>query len=36
MRLAVTVNGTAREADGVWEGESLLSALRDHLDLPGS
>jgi carbon-monoxide dehydrogenase small subunit len=36
MRLNVIVNGTAREADGVWEGESLLSALRDHLDLPGS
>ena len=36
MRLNVTVNGTPREADGVWEGESLLSALRDHLDLPGS
>jgi carbon-monoxide dehydrogenase small subunit len=36
MRLNVTVNGTARQADGVWEGESLLSALRDHLDLPGS
>ena len=36
MRLNVTVNGTPREADGVWGGESLLSALRDHLDLPGS
>ena len=36
MRLNVTVNGLPREADGVWEGESLLSALRDHLDLPGS
>ena len=36
MRLNVTVNGTPREADRVWEGESLLSALRDHLDLPGS
>jgi carbon-monoxide dehydrogenase small subunit len=36
MRLNVIVNGAAREADGVWEGESLLSALRDHLDLPGS
>jgi carbon-monoxide dehydrogenase small subunit len=36
MRLNVIVNGTPREADGVWEGESLLSALRDHLDLPGS
>ena len=36
MRLSLTVNGEAREVDGVWEGESLLSALRDHLDLPGS
>ena len=36
MRLSLTVNGTPREADGVWEGESLLSALREHLDLPGS
>jgi aerobic carbon-monoxide dehydrogenase small subunit len=36
MRLNLTVNGAPRQADGVWEGESLLSALRDHLDLPGS
>jgi aerobic carbon-monoxide dehydrogenase small subunit len=36
MRLNVIVNGAPREADGVWEGESLLSALRDHLELPGS
>jgi aerobic carbon-monoxide dehydrogenase small subunit len=36
VRLTLTVNGEVREADGVWEGESLLSALRDHLDLPGS
>src|SRR3954467_11879018 len=36
MRLSLTVNGERREADGVWEGESLLVALRDHLDLPGS
>ena len=36
MRLSLTVNGEPREADGVWEGESLLSALREHLDLPGS
>jgi carbon-monoxide dehydrogenase small subunit len=36
VRLRLTVNGEPREADGVWEGESLLSALRDHLDLPGS
>ena len=36
MRLNVRVNGEAHEIDGVWDGESLLSALRDHLDLPGS
>jgi carbon-monoxide dehydrogenase small subunit len=36
MRLTLTVNGEHREADGVWEGESLLFALREHLDLPGS
>jgi aerobic carbon-monoxide dehydrogenase small subunit len=36
VRLSLTVNGEPREADGVWEGESLLSALREHLDLPGS
>ena len=36
MRLRLTVNGEPREAEGVWEGESLLSALREHLDLPGS
>ncbi len=36
MRLKLTINGEAREADGVWEGESLLNALRDRLDLPGS
>ena len=36
MRLRVTVNGEHREVDGVWEGASLLYALREHLDLPGS
>lgn len=36
MRLTVTVNGEDREADGVWEGASLLYALREHFDLPGS
>ena len=34
MRLSLTVNGDPREVDGVWEGESLLSALREHLELP--
>src|SRR5262249_46642053 len=28
--------GEAREADGLWAGESLLSVLRDRLCLPGS
>jgi carbon-monoxide dehydrogenase small subunit len=36
MRLRLTVNGEPREADGIWEGESLLSALREHLGLPGA
>jgi carbon-monoxide dehydrogenase small subunit len=35
MRIALTVNGEACEAD-VWEGESLLFALRERLGLPGS
>ncbi|WAL64234.1 (2Fe-2S)-binding protein [Amycolatopsis cynarae] len=36
MRVNVTVNGQAREADGVWEGESLLYLLRERLGLPGA
>ncbi|WIX78824.1 (2Fe-2S)-binding protein [Amycolatopsis carbonis] len=36
MRVNVTVNGEAREADDVWEGESLLYVLRERLGLPGS
>ena len=36
MRLRLTVNGERREIDGVWEGESLLYALRERLELPGS
>ena len=36
MRLNLTVNGEQREADGVWEGESLLYVLRERLGLPGS
>jgi carbon-monoxide dehydrogenase small subunit len=35
MRIRLTVNGEPREAD-VWEGESLLFALREHMALPGS
>ena len=35
MRVELTVNGEHRAADA-WGGESLLSFLRDRLDLPGS
>jgi aerobic carbon-monoxide dehydrogenase small subunit len=35
VRIELTVNGERREAD-VWGGESLLTTLRDRLDLPGS
>jgi carbon-monoxide dehydrogenase small subunit len=35
MKIELTVNGEPREAD-VWEGESLLFALRERLGLPGS
>jgi carbon-monoxide dehydrogenase small subunit len=35
MKLRLTVNGEPREAE-VWEGESLLFALREGLGLPGS
>ena len=35
MRIALTVNGERREAE-VWAGESLLTTLRDRLELPGS
>jgi carbon-monoxide dehydrogenase small subunit len=35
VRIEVTVNGEQVEAD-VWEGESLLYALREHMGFPGS
>jgi carbon-monoxide dehydrogenase small subunit len=35
VRISLTVNGEEREAE-VWEGESLLYSLREHLGLPGS
>ncbi len=35
MKIELTVNGHPVEAD-VWEGESLLFALRERLGLPGS
>jgi len=36
VRVTATVNGESREADDVWEGESLLYVLRERLGLPGS
>jgi carbon-monoxide dehydrogenase small subunit len=36
MRVKCSVNGEPREADGVWEGESLLYVLRERMGLPGS
>ena len=35
MRVSVNVNGERHETD-VWEGESLLFALRERLGFPGS
>jgi carbon-monoxide dehydrogenase small subunit len=35
MRITLTVNGEQQETD-IWEGESLLFALRERLGLPGS
>jgi aerobic carbon-monoxide dehydrogenase small subunit len=36
VRLHCKINGENREAEGVWEGESLLYVLRERLELPGS
>jgi aerobic carbon-monoxide dehydrogenase small subunit len=36
VRIDCTVNGLSRSVDDVWEGESLLSVLRDRMELPGS
>ncbi|MGH3088471.1 MAG: (2Fe-2S)-binding protein [Rubrobacteraceae bacterium] len=36
MRLNCKVNGERREAENVWEGESLLHVLRERMSLPGS
>jgi aerobic carbon-monoxide dehydrogenase small subunit len=36
MRITATVNGVPRQADDVWEGESLLYLLRERMGLPGS
>jgi carbon-monoxide dehydrogenase small subunit len=35
MKVALTVNGERHETE-IWEGESLLFALRERLGLPGS
>ena len=35
MKISLTINGERQSAD-VWEGESLLFALRERLGLPGS
>jgi len=35
VKIATTINGERKEAD-VWEGESLLFALRERFGLPGS
>ena len=35
VRVSLTVNGEHRQAD-VWGGDSLLTMLRDTLELPGS
>jgi carbon-monoxide dehydrogenase small subunit len=36
VRVTCVINGEQREADDVWEGESLLYVLRERLGLPGS
>jgi carbon-monoxide dehydrogenase small subunit len=36
MRIELTVNGARHEVDDLWEGESLLYALRERMGLPGS
>jgi carbon-monoxide dehydrogenase small subunit len=36
MELTCTVNGEQRKVDGVPPGESLLTALRERMGLPGS
>jgi carbon-monoxide dehydrogenase small subunit len=36
MRIQMAVNGSEREIDNVWPGESLLYVLRERLGMPGS
>ena len=36
MRVTTNVNGATVEIDDVWEGESLMYALRERAGLPGS
>jgi carbon-monoxide dehydrogenase small subunit len=35
VKISIVVNGERKDAE-VWEGESLLFALREHMGLPGS
>ncbi len=36
MRVTTVVNGSRRQVDDVWEGESLMYVLRERMGLPGS
>jgi carbon-monoxide dehydrogenase small subunit len=36
MRIQMAVNGSEREIDNIWPGESLLYVLRERLGMPGS
>jgi len=36
VRLEIVVNGQTHQADGIWEGESLLHVLRERMGLFGS
>jgi len=36
VRVDLTVNGERRQADDVWEGETMPYILRERLGLPGS
>jgi len=36
VRVSFTINGVPVQVDDVWEGESLLYLLREHLELRGS
>jgi carbon-monoxide dehydrogenase small subunit len=36
VRLVLRINGEIHEVESIWEGESLMYALRERLGLPGS